>query len=246
LIDLEESPRRYWLPEHVVACVRLEGAVLLDLKKNRYYGLGLLESATLSPLVANWPGVADGPVSHDRPASREAAKKYVAALSRLELLSATEPLRHVPVAQVTTPLTSIGEELSGGSRPSVAQVATFFWSYRWARNSVRQCSLDEITHAVTMMRIPSERPVPMASDSDLVRLISAFRTLRPLAMTANGECLIHSLALLKFLARYYLFPTWIIGVRFRPWRAHSWVQMQECVLDSTPEKVCEFTPILAV
>jgi len=246
LINPEENPRKYWLSEHVVACARLEGAVLLDLKKNRYYGLGYLESATLSTLVANWPAVADGSVSQDRPASREAINEYVAALSRSELLSATEPLRHVPVARVSTPLTSVGEEISGANRPSVAQVIAFFGSYQWARNGVRHCSLDEISRAVMMMRTSHERPASIPSESDLVPLVSAFRTLRPLAMTANGECLIHSLALLKFLARYGVFPTWVIGVRLRPWRAHSWVQMQERVLDSTPEKVCEFTPILAV
>ncbi|RDS85051.1 lasso peptide biosynthesis B2 protein [Dyella monticola] len=244
--DPEEHPRRYWLPEHVVVCTRLEGAVLLDLQKNRYYGLGRAESIALSIFVANWPATAGSPISHNSQTAGNAVNRYIAALLNSGLLCAIEPLRRVPSAQVATPLSSIGEEIVGIGRPSVAQVVTFFRAYRWARNHVRHSSLDTISRAVTMTRTSAERPGSMPSESDVVPLVSAFRILRPLAMTANGECLTHSLALLRFLARYGVFPTWIIGVRLRPWRAHSWIQMQERVLDSTPEKVCDFTPILAV
>ncbi len=84
------------------------------------------------------------------------------------------------------------------------------------------------------------------SKAQIFDLIAAFRRLRPLAFTAKGRCLVHALTLVKFLSHYGVRPTWYIGVMLRPWAAHSWVQLDGLVLDSTPEKVCEFTPILAV
>jgi hypothetical protein len=80
----------------------------------------------------------------------------------------------------------------------------------------------------------------------LIELVSTFRLLRPFAFTAHDRCLFHALALTRFLSYYKLFPTWTIGVRVNPWGAHSWVQHENLILDATPEKVVEFTPILAV
>jgi hypothetical protein len=48
------------------------------------------------------------------------------------------------------------------------------------------------------------------------------------------------------MARHALFPTWVIGVRARPWGAHAWVQQDKLLLDANPEQVCEYTPILTV
>ena len=52
--------------------------------------------------------------------------------------------------------------------------------------------------------------------------------------------------LVKFLASYQVHPTWVIGVRTKPWAAHSWVQQGTLLLDSNPEEVCEYTAILAI
>jgi len=79
-----------------------------------------------------------------------------------------------------------------------------------------------------------------------VELVCLFRRLRPLAFTAKDQCLFHALALVRFLAFYSVFPVWVVGVRTRPWAAHSWVQQGTLLLDSNPEHVCEYTPILSV
>jgi hypothetical protein len=70
--------------------------------------------------------------------------------------------------------------------------------------------------------------------------------LRPHTFAARDRCLFHSLALVNFLARHAVFPTWVIGVRARPWGAHAWVQHDKLLLDANPEQVCEFASILAV
>ena len=47
-------------------------------------------------------------------------------------------------------------------------------------------------------------------------------------------------------ACYDVYPTWVIGVRTKPWAAHSWVQQGTLLLDANPEQVCDYSPILAI
>ena len=79
-----------------------------------------------------------------------------------------------------------------------------------------------------------------------VELVGLFRRLRPHTFAARDRCLFHSLALVRFTARHGVFPTWVIGVRAKPWGAHAWVQQGKLLLDANPEQVCEYTPILTV
>ena len=51
-----------------------------------------------------------------------------------------------------------------------------------------------------------------------------FNKLRPLVFTARDRCLLDSLALINFLAAQQLYPSWVLGVKTSPFRAHSWVQ----------------------
>ena len=104
----------------------------------------------------------------------------------------------------------------------------------------------------TLYSVACEISEARTSDSEVVdlqrtiELVSVFRRLRPYAFEAKDRCLFHALALQRFLFRYGSYPTWVVGVSARPWAAHSWVQVEECVLDSSPEDVCAFTPVLAV
>ena len=73
-----------------------------------------------------------------------------------------------------------------------------------------------------------------------------FERLRPFALTARDQCLRDSLALMSFLASMGLRARWIIGVRTRPFGAHSWVQIGDLVLNDHHEHVRAYQPILVV
>ena len=75
---------------------------------------------------------------------------------------------------------------------------------------------------------------------------ATYERLRPLLLTANEKCLFDSLAMMGFLADQDLYPRWIIGVKTRPFGAHSWVQAGSTVLNDQHEYVRQFRPILAV
>jgi hypothetical protein len=82
--------------------------------------------------------------------------------------------------------------------------------------------------------------------SRISELVRVFRFLRPLFYTAKDRCLLDSLALVDFLARFDAYPTWVIAVRTRPFAAHSWVLSGTLLLNERLETAEEFVPILAV
>ena len=76
--------------------------------------------------------------------------------------------------------------------------------------------------------------------------MASYMRLRPFFFTAHDKCLHDSLTLIRFLARRGMFPAWVIGVRTRPFAAHSWVQSASLVLNDVHEHVRTYTPILVV
>ena len=90
------------------------------------------------------------------------------------------------------------------------------------------------------------RPLESVSPDSIARAIAAYETLRPFVFTARDKCLQDSLALIGFLASEGLFPHWVIGVKTRPFGAHSWVQLGPTVLNDHHDHVRQFVPILVV
>jgi hypothetical protein len=88
---------------------------------------------------------------------------------------------------------------------------------------------------------------PRSLDLDEARaLVGAFIRLRPLLFGAQDACLFDSLALMRFLSYYGIYPTCVIGVQTRPFGAHCWVQHEAVVFNDAPEYVRRYTPILTV
>jgi hypothetical protein len=76
------------------------------------------------------------------------------------------------------------------------------------------------------------------------RLTRAFCRIRPWFYTAHDRCLVDSLILAEFLHRYGYPARLVIAVHPRPFSAHAWVQVGDCVIDDTVETVRRFAPIL--
>src|SRR5262249_46319108 len=90
---------------------------------------------------------------------------------------------------------------------------------------------------------------PAASAMDLEtarRAVGAFIRLRPLLFGAQDACLFDSLALVRYLSYYRIFPNCVIGVQTGPFAAHCWVQEGAVVSNDAPECARRYTPILAV
>ena len=238
--------KEFWMPPHTRVCVTATGAVLLDLKRNRYFGLGPREARSLSTLATNW-SVASTSCRHSlEPMPPDDAARLAEALVKAGFLTPLAPTESGPgftAIESNAALTSVGQELSVAVRLHLHHIVAFLRACFWAKRAVES----RLLYSIACEIAASKAGAPPAIDLErTVALVCAFRRLRPYAFAAKDQCLFHALALLKFLSHYDVFPTWVIAVRTAPWAAHSWLQLGNCVLDCNPEEICEYTPILAI
>ncbi|MGH8210344.1 MAG: lasso peptide biosynthesis B2 protein, partial [Steroidobacteraceae bacterium] len=130
-------------------------------------------------------------------------------------------------------------------RATFAQLRHFFTAYTAAKWALKHRPMKEVVRAAELRK--KRAPATAALDSGAVRpLVTAFIHLRPLFFTSRNACLLDSLTLVHFLARYSVFPQWVFGVKTDPFYAHCWVQEGDSVFNDTPDHVIGFTPILVV
>jgi hypothetical protein len=239
--------QQYWIPPHVRVCPLLASTILLDLQRNRYFGIGTHETRALSTLAANW-NEANGNAATVERLAPDAALEMADALLEAGLLSRDAPAERAafggPPLDLSGVLTSAGHELSHGTAPRLAHIARFLAALAWTRRALRSRSLYSIAGEIRDQKAASAGSG--FDESRAVELVGIFRRLRPHTFAARDRCLFHSLALVRFMARHDVFATWVIGVRAKPWGAHAWVQQGKLLLDASPEQVCEYTPILTV
>ena len=241
--------KAYWLPSHVRACATATGTVFLDLRRNRYFGVGRKETVVLRSLASNWdsPATTSASFAGDTESlPLQDAVRIADKLVEAGLLSnsAPEPAAFTPTqVDLQSLLTSVGHEIDRKSSIRWRHLVAFLRACTWARRSVRSRTLYLVAEDIGRQKSAAGA----SFDADrAIELVSIFRRLRPHTFAARDQCLFHALALVRFLASYDVHPTWVIGVRTKPWAAHSWVQHGTLLLDSNPEEVCEYTPILAI
>ncbi|HKU16921.1 MAG TPA: lasso peptide biosynthesis B2 protein [Steroidobacteraceae bacterium] len=237
--------KEFWMPPHTRVCVTATGAVLLDLKRNRYFGLGYREARSLSTLASNWSAASTSGGRVLEPMEPGDAARLATALVKAGFLTAEAPEpgpQFVSLAS-ETPLTSVGHELAAAAHLHLHHIIAFLRACVWAKRAVDSRLLYSIVGEVAAAKAAA---APTFDIERTVELVSVFRRLRPYAFAAKDQCLFHALALLRFLFHYDVFPTWVIAVRPTPWAAHSWLQLGNFVLDCNPEEICDYTPILAV
>jgi hypothetical protein len=236
---------------HVHVCVTAEGSVLLDLKRDKYLGFGKEDTELLAAAISAWPRPRwDYPESRlSSPAAVSEADALCQILAAEELLlpgSEDSRSRVAPsVDYMKREWISIGDEIEVDAEVTTKHIANFTAAFIFAR-----CSLAYRRFWVTVetARVDKARRNTNADLAlqEVAALVGVFRRLRPFVFAAEGRCLLHALTLIKFFSRYGFHPDWVIGVAIRPWAAHSWVQWGNYLLDTNPEKVCRFTPILVV
>jgi hypothetical protein len=237
---------QYWIPPHVRACSTAASTILLDLKRNRYFGIGADETRALYTLALNWSEANAHALEEVEPLAPETAVPIADALVEAGLLSREAPADAAianGIIDLGGTLTSVGHELDRAARMHYSHVINFLRAWGWTGRALRSRPLYAIVREVGERKLCAPE---YFDEQRAIELVGIFRRLRPHIFSARNQCLFHALALVSFLARYDVYPTWVIGVRLRPWAAHSWVQQGSLLLDSNPEQVCEYMPILAV
>jgi hypothetical protein len=259
-----DRDRTYRIPSHVHVCVTGDGSVLLDLKRDKYFGLGREETALLAGVVDDWPRPSWA-CSPDESRNEEDSERVCRSMLEAGLLvkmgafafgRRSEGHRSTCVAgsagraalsiDMKAAFVSLGDELEVRADVRPWHVARFVAAYGWALHTLRWRPL-----AATVASLRSKKSQRLLSGAQwellhIAGLIDIFRRLRPYLFAAEGQCLVHALTLIKFLGSHDVFPEWVIGVTTQPWGAHSWVQWGNYLLDTNPEKICRYTPILVV
>lgn len=113
-----------------------------------------------------------------------------------------------------------------------------------ARGSLRKRGLAATLDALAHVTV-NDRRTPAPNDADSVAVALAFRTTQ-LLVSPLDQCLPRSIALATLLFREGASASFVMGVRLRPFLAHSWVQAGDVVLNDRPDTVRTFTPILVI
>lgn len=234
----------------VFAATTAHGAVLLDLKRNRYLGIGLDEVRALEYLVTDWPsrGAAASTLT-PRTVPSATEVDLISSLERMDLLRAgTNHSSEVtsPNVRLDGDLVAIGDELSSPISVRIGHILTFSVALISALIGLHVIPIASTARRVHRRRIAAVSSGYIFDPRAATHFVCIFRRIRPFAFTASGHCMLHALTLVNFLARYKQFPMWILGVRVDPWAAHSWVQYDSFLLDTNPEKVCNFDPIVSL
>ena len=216
---------------------------MLDMRRNKYIGFAGSQLDALNQVIVDWPC----PVTHGnaQPLSSATRQRLQPLLDQRLLSQARMPRRCGPLLPQALDCVDPYADLA---RPSATgrDVVCLAWAAAGAAFWLRRLSLADIASRVARLRPPSRSPDDRASMAALRDAVSAYMRLRPFVFTAHDKCLHDSLTLVRFLARRGMFPAWVIGVRTRPFAAHSWVQSDGLVLNDVHEHVRTYTPILVV
>lgn len=222
--------------------------MLLDLLNDRYLGFEAYESEKLLTVINDWPS-SSFRVECPADARTHNVDRIVAELLTRGILCAEPRGREPPadsVVSVSGELACIGEEFDAWARIRIGHINAFLRAFAYSSISLRCRNLRAVVNSVRNGSAKHRAKEATVHVDEIARLVHVFRRLRAYVFSANGRCLIHALTLVNFLRLYGVHATWVIGVKTDPWAAHSWAQFGSYLLDTTPERVCSFTPILAV
>lgn len=233
----------YYLPQHVYACRTDEGVVFLDAKKDRYFGLGGAGVAALPAFIKNWTGPEPSAGSASESMGLQGEVQRVAAnlIERGLLRRCTDGVSPSHRTQAPPLALDLPEWIEEAGQPvRLIDFLHFAVSCLQAFWLSKRLPLEVIASRVTAAR-RNQDTLDLRAVFERVQI---FRSLRRVFFSEKDKCLLNALALILFLRRYGHFPLFVIGVRTRPFAAHSWVQHEQILLEGDPASICHFVPIL--
>jgi hypothetical protein len=239
---------QFKLAPEVHVCMTRDGCVFLDLKKDRYLGLGRAEAELLALVVKDWPSLswerrADSAVKSTQ------AEEFGRSLAARGLLASARDggqAHRAALPDMRRPWISVGDELEVPIKLRAKHCANFALAFLFARLLLAWRPFASTVLLVQRRKALNVWRMEGRDIQEVAVLVGVFRLLRPWLFAAENRCLLHALTLVRFLSFYDFYPDWVIGVATQPWAAHSWVQWGDYLLDSNPEKVCRYSPILSV
>jgi len=210
----------------------------------------MMETEWVASAVNAWPKPIWDGLENRLPPDEGAVLKLLASLTDAGILTRNAEdgvsAARRTVVDMKKEWISIGDEMEVESRVTAAHVVNFAKAFAEARLSLALRPFEATVERVRARKAIRGRDLDACHALQVGVMVDVFRRLRTFVFAAEGRCLLHALTLVNFLARCDFYPEWVIGVSTQPWGAHSWVQWGDFLLDTNPEKVCQFAPILVV
>ncbi len=249
---------QYYLPKGVFLCVVDALVVFLDLHNDKYISLEPERTTALLSLLSIRPeSLHSSTLSvlkrNARNWDKETDQEDFDIMDIAEDLVTQNLLTTDPTVGAEASLTIIDIpplDLSGyefGKTPiiKVGHIFKFFMACCAASFNLRFFSTEKAVKSVKKARNGHYKST--SSDLDKIRdLVEIYNILKPLFFTAKDNCLFDSLALIKFMERFDIYPTWVFGVKMGPFLAHCWVQDDNFIYNEALDQAHRFTPIMAV
>jgi hypothetical protein len=237
------------LYRHVHVCFIEDFALFLDSLHGKYFALGGDQKRAFLRLITG--AVHTPPIdSNGKPVeTTDGLDEFVCQQLEARGFITNEPKYGKPLFPVAiAPATRIlaDETFDRHITPGATAVARAALALTRAKVELSAFSLSSIGSHIQARKQRHPRLADYTGSARTRDLLQVYFRLRPFFFSSQNECLLDSLALVHFLAGYRLFPHLLIGVRLNPFSAHSWVQMDDAVLNDSVEHVNFFTPIFAV
>lgn len=206
-------------------------AIVLDIRRDRYWRVEAAAASALDLLAGRRSGVADPGI-----------------LERLHRQGLIEPAtqsspgredQHPPSAR--PPSASALESDIPATRFHAGFALEVAADCLAARLATRMRPLASIVSHVAAQRTTLSRR-PVQESATLARVFARYRALVPFA----PACLPDTLAFLRFAARRGHFPNLVFGVEAWPFAAHCWAQHEDVVLTDALQHARSFSVILTV
>lgn len=236
--------KKYRLSDHIAACRTGEYVVLLDCKRDEYFGLSMAECELIRPHVEGLPESATSDFESYLSEPIEDIARYLNRLCDQRIICAYSiagPKKDgLQMPQARADL--IPGYSEAWAPLKFTDLRCFVSAVAWARYQISFNSI--LRMAANIERMRSDAGSGDTCDLDLARsAVVRFDRLYRVIFSRPGACLFRSFALQRFLFHYGIYPYSVFGVATNPFRAHCWVQVRDIVFSDSYIDVARFTPI---
>lgn len=221
--------------------------VLLDIRRQKYIGLGRVSSALLAPYVEGWPSI-DGDDSVERKYVDESARATLTKMERLGLITRDPVQAYTATPTITAPAARTLVPADLEERPTVKlrfglRILQSCLAAAW---DLRLCRFEQVVSRLRGRKTERHMAAAGCDQQVLFSVVERYVYARPFFFSARNACLYDSRTLLELLYHHGISPSWVFGVHTEPFQAHCWLQLGDLVVNDAVENVSRFTPILAI
>jgi hypothetical protein len=235
--------KRLFLHRDAYMCQTSDGALFMNIRSEKYFGLSRDDVLALSAVVAEWPTDATSSIQ----SLDEEIDSIAKAMLEKGLLTEEPSLGKRPhsISVEMNDAIAVRGNILPYPRVRLTDACNFLCAVLRARVELRFVALARIVNRVQRRksRALERNGERNANVSHLVRV---FRALSPFFYTTRGACFLDSFVLTEFLSRYGVYADWVVAMRTRPFGAHSWVQLNGLLLNEKRETAEQFSPILVI